>query len=430
MSMPRISVRALAALALGLAGCRGRDAAADHVRPSAEFLLSAGDSTYWVTSDPARVRVRSSAMFLARFGGRLYEVYAADDDRSYYDAIFTSQRIFRRDLVDGDSVPVFSDPVVPTLARRYATSHPHEIPLGPEDESAEEPRTQATTEVSLVDLHGPFLTYEERADIDVEGGADRHTARRTVVDLRTARTVSIAQLFGPAAAESLVVEGRRRLAHALDSVRAMADDDDEAGQRAIHALPTVRFQADNFGLAVDGQRPAVAFVALGHDEDGHAVTLALPPITVPGPAPAWWIAEVRDVLPTVSADSSETRWRLGALDVLARALRGQDAASLSVRAAGSTRRGAEWSLGRVPSPVRQLFALDRPALDPVARRALIRAFNESALYGDQVTSAAYHGEGRRAREHEGRRGAQRSGPRVARALASRPPALLPSHARR
>jgi hypothetical protein len=408
MSMPRISVRALAALALGLAGCRGRDAAADHARPSAEFLLSAGDSTYWVTSDPARVRVRSSAMFLARFGGRLYEVYAADDDRSYYDAIFTSQRIFRRDLVDGDSVPVFSDPVVPSLARRYATSHPHELPLGPEDESAEEPRTQATTEVSLVDLHGPFLTYDERADIDVDGGADRHTAHRTVVDLRTARTVSIAQLFGPAAAESLVVEGRRRLVHALDSVRAMADDDDEAGQRAIHALPTVRFQADNFGLAVDGLRPAVAFVALGHDEDGHAVTLALPPITVPGPAPAWWDAEVRDALPTVSADSSETRWRLGALDVLARPLRGQDAATLSVRAAGATRR-AEWSLGRVPSPVRQLFALDRPALDPVARRALIRAFNESALYGDQVTSAAYHPAQRRARSADHRASVARQG---------------------
>jgi len=402
--MLRTSARALlvAGLACALAACRGRPRTADAARPSAEFLLSAGDSTYWVTSGPARVRVRSSAMFLARFGGRLYEVYAADDDRSYYDAIFTSQRIFRRDLIDDDSIPVFSDPLVPSLARRYATSHPHEIPLGPEDEGADQPRTSATTEVSLVDLHGPFLTYDARADIDVDGGTTRHTARRTVVDLRTARTVSIAQLFGPAAAESLVVEGRRRLASALDSVRTLADADDDAGVRAIHALPTFRFQADNFGLAVDGQRPAVTFVAVGRDDDGHAVTLALPPITVPGPAPEWWNADVRDVLPIVTADSSESRWRLGPLDVLARPVRGQDVAALVLRETAGARH-REWPVGRFPTPVRQLYALDHPAIDLVARRALTRAFNESALYGDQVQSAAYHPQGRSAGWPQGRR---------------------------
>ncbi|AHG91872.1 hypothetical protein J421_4335 [Gemmatirosa kalamazoonensis] len=392
LSPPKVR-RAASLLALGLAavlaGCRGRAASTAGARPAAEFLLSAGDSTYWITSDPARVRVRSSAMFLARYGGHLYEVYAADDDRSYYDAIFTSQRIFSRDLVGGDSTTVFSDPLVPTLARRYATSHPHELPLGPEDEGAEDPRTQATTEVSLVDLHGPFLTYDARADIDVDGGTTRHTARRTVVDLRSARTMSVAELFGTAAAESLVVEGRRRLARALDSVRTLADTDDETEVRALHALSTFRFQADNFGLAAVGARPAVSFVALGRDADGHAVTLVLSPIVVPGAAPAWWSADVSDALPTVAADSSELRWRVHAAEVLARPVRGQDAATLTVRAANAARRRTEYPLGRVPMPVHQLFALDRPALDAVSRRALVRAFNESALYGDQAISAAY-----------------------------------------
>ena len=382
----RLFVPALA-VALATAACDRAPGAPRGVRPRAEFLLSAGDSTYWVSSDSARVRIRSSAMFLARYGGRLYEVYAADDDESYYDAVFTSQRIYRRDLVDGDSLPVFDDSLVPALARRYASLHPHESPLGPNDETADQPRSSATTEVSLVDVHGPYLTYDARADIDVEGRADRHTVRRAVVDLRSARVASLVDLFGAAAAESLVVEGRRRLARTIDSVRVLADAEDEAGARALHALPTFRFAADNFGLAVDGVRPAVAFVALGRDVDGHVVTLPIPPIVVPGAPPAWWSSDVGPTLPATTADSSESRWALGETEVVARRVSGTDLAEVTLRRRGARRE--EVRLGRVPTPVRQLYALDRPALDPTSRRALVRAFNESTLYGDEVISAAY-----------------------------------------
>ena len=49
-----------------------------------------------------------------------------------------------------------------------------------------------------------------------------------------------------------------------------------------------------------------------------------------------------------------------------------------------------WLLARVPAPVRQLVPLDRPPIAAEVRRALARAFNESALYGEEATSAAYH----------------------------------------
>jgi hypothetical protein len=38
--------------------------------------------------------------------------------------------------------------------------------------------------------------------------------------------------------------------------------------------------------------------------------------------------------------------------------------------------------------VHQIFPLDRPPIDSVARRALARAFNESTLYDEQAATAS------------------------------------------
>ena len=388
----------VAALAVALlAACR-RDAGGDGAPPRTEFLLSAGDSTYWVASGPDGVHVRVSPMLLARLDGRLYEVYAADDDRSFYDAVFTTQRVYRRDLLTGDSVPVFDDPTVFGLARGYAATHPQESPLAPDEEAAEEPRTVATTEVSLVDVHGPFLSIEQRDDHDVDGSRHRHATRRAVVDLRTGRHASLVDLVGDAAAGALVEAGRRRLVAALDSVRTLAGDaEGEVATRAVRSLASFRFDPSSFAVGDLAGRPAVTFVVPGNDPDGRAVTLPLPPVAVRGPVPRWWAADVRDGLPAVTPDSSEARWPLGAHEVVARFGRDRDGATVVVRPArtgrgsarGQTRRET-WLLARVPAPVRQLVPLDRPPIAAEMRRALARAFNESALYGEEATSAAYH----------------------------------------
>ena len=51
--------------------------------PTASFLVAAGDSTFWVTLDARGPVVRRSAILLAQYGGRFYEVYVVDDDRSF-----------------------------------------------------------------------------------------------------------------------------------------------------------------------------------------------------------------------------------------------------------------------------------------------------------------------------------------------------------
>ena len=79
--------------------------------------------------------MRGAPLQLARVDGRLYELYVADDDRSYEDAILVGQRVYRRDLVTGDSVLVYQDTLVPHLARLYSRLHPDDRPLRPTSRS-------------------------------------------------------------------------------------------------------------------------------------------------------------------------------------------------------------------------------------------------------------------------------------------------------
>ena len=369
------------ALAAACAPDRGRTGGA----PRAEFLLAAGDSTYWIAAGPEGVRMRGAPLLLAGWGERLYEVYATDDDRSFYDAVFTSQRVYRRDLLGGDSVAVVDDPRVPALAERYAVANPGERPLAPDEDAAEEPGTVATSEVALVDVHGPYLTVEQRADVETTGDAHEHRLQRAVVDLRTGRRAALAELFGDSAAAALALEGRRRLAAAVDSVRALsALEEREAGDRARRALRTLRFDPASFGLGAVGAAPAVTFFAVGADAEGRAVALALAPVTAP--APAWWARDVAATLPAWRADSSEARWRVaGGAEVVARPADG--VVRLSLRSGG--RRGSVVSLGSVPAPVHALLPLARAARADAARRALRRAFDESAFYGDATTSVSW-----------------------------------------
>src|SRR4051812_13369803 len=67
--------------------------------PNADFLLSAGDSTFWVTGRASGIRVRGAPLVVGHWDGRFFEVYVSDDDRSFQDALFIGQRVFRRDLV-------------------------------------------------------------------------------------------------------------------------------------------------------------------------------------------------------------------------------------------------------------------------------------------------------------------------------------------
>ncbi len=336
-------------------------AAAARAEPAAEFLAVAGDSTYWVTSGPGGVRVRSAPLFLTRWDGRLSDVYVVDDGVRFEAAEFTSARVYRRDLLTGDSALVAGDGEVPALAARYAAAHPDARPLDDDEDPESDAALVAEHGIGLVAVHGPYVTLDLRTTVDAPDGAHREALRRRVVDLRTGRPASLGALFGVAAPEALVAAGRHAFAAAvatLDALRPAAADD-SAGARARAALASLRFDADNFGLATLDGAPAVQFVARGADADG-VVTLALPALPVAG-EPAWWTADVRPLLPAAAPDAAR---------LLARVLGGAPSGPASA------------------DPPEELVRLDRPPADPALRRALRRAFDERTLDDAVTTSVA------------------------------------------
>ena len=113
----------------------------------------------------------------------------------------------------------------------------------------------------------------------------------------------------------------------------------------------------------------------------NQATPKLPPIPIG--EPAWW-TEALSSLPVTSADGARQVWRHGRYDVVARHDSSARVARLLLR--DSTSR--EWPVGTVPVPASRVYWLDRPAVDSAARRALARAFDESALYDDAVRAAS------------------------------------------
>jgi hypothetical protein len=368
-------------LRFGLASCLASVVAACAASPAAppraEFLLASGDSTFWVRTGDDGVRVRRSPLVLTAFDGRFYEVYVADDDRSFFDATFIGQRIYRRDLITNDSIAVFDDPVVPAFASAYAKQHPRERPLDPAEEGSENPATVVTTDAEIVDVLGPFLTFEHHTDVDIAGGEDSHETRRGVIDLRRGARASLASLFGAATADRLTTAGRDAFRDALDSVRAARDD---RGRRAAEAIADFAFDSASFSLTIADGAPAIEFLVPGRGDRAGGLSLPLPPLAVAG---ADWWADVRRALPSIAADSATDEWHGPRYDVVARYDSTGDEVTLAIR--DSTRR--EWSLGRFPTPAHRLYHIDVGAIDSAARRAIARAFDESVLYSEKARTA-------------------------------------------
>jgi hypothetical protein len=346
--------------------------------PAGEFLVLAGDSTFWVHTGAEGVRSRGSPLHLARFRGRYYEVYITDDDRSYTDALIVGQQMYKRDLLSDDSALVFDDTTISGIARWYGRAHPRDHPLEADEEPDAEPHVTAQSELNTVAQHGQYLSYEYKADLTVTGSEEWHTARRGVVDLRDAAMPSVADIFGERNGQYILRRGHTLFAQARDSLRARRDS---ASHDAARAAGDFRFDDASFNIAeVDGE-PAVKFYAPGHGTRAGGYALPLPPIPVS--APGWW-QDARDGLP-MAREGSVVRWSHANYRVVARPTR-DDSATLSL--VDST--GHEWKIAELPALPRRIFWVDSASADSATRRALARAFDEAALYSDDVRSASAH----------------------------------------
>lgn len=364
----------LAVLACGLplVGCTPSDRP-----PAVSFLVVAGDSTYWVERSDGRLRVRASPLFLARVGREFSELYIADDDRSYQDALIVGQRIYRRDIVRGDSVLLREDTTIAAIATAWALAHPDDPPLGPDEDTNDDPSTVATTETELLDVVGPYLTFEYHLDVDIDGYKDQHLTRRGVIDVRTGQSVRVEDLAGSTDAGRVYSDAINALAAAIDSIRRARD---ERAMRARSTIGGFHFDSTSFELLEGAAGPEVAFLVPGRGPTAGGYALPLPPL--PLPAGPWW-AELRATRPTV-AGSLDLTWAADSYTVVARL------DSLGERALLSVRRGAaSWPVAHLPQPVRRMYRLDAPN-DSLTRQALARAFDDAAGYSGESRTAERH----------------------------------------
>lgn len=382
--------RSLLVAALGalLAACRNEAPGSGDTLPNAEFLFAAGDSTYWVRSSSEGMRVRSAPILLTQVDGRLFEIFLADDGAEYPDASFATGRLWSRALQSKDSTLLFADSTVLRELAAWRRANPSEAEIDPNDEEApDDPRTVVHDEIEIVDVHGPYLTFEHLLNADIEGGPPhQHRGRRYVVDVRSGHLATLEDLLGAAEATKVVRLARASLTQLTDSIRQASKAGDDRASVAVETLDSFKFDSTSFGVTDLAREPAIAFMVPGHSVEGEALALYLPPIAVN--APAWWGA-VRTTLPEWSNDSARVRWDRTSYDVVATPSADGDALSLVLRARGITKSRAEWPVATVPAPAYQLIALEKPPLDSAARAALARAFDVSTSLDGLVQRASW-----------------------------------------
>ena len=200
--------RTLIMLATIVAGC----SLPAPVPPPAEFLVSASDATYWVQSGARGFHIRRSPLILARTAGKFYEVYVEEVDRSYADALFAGERVYRRELSSGDSAMIFEDTAVVNRADAFHKAHPEVPAIDPSDDPPDDVSYSVEGETDILNVLGPYVALEHRVAID-RGNFSADDTVQAVVDLRTAQPADVRHIaVDPAAREATgapSVTGRR-----------------------------------------------------------------------------------------------------------------------------------------------------------------------------------------------------------------------------
>ena len=353
---------------------RGRDGA----RPEAEFLLVSDDSTAWVHTSADTVIVQRAPMLLATLKGRLIEIYVDEESINFDDATFLVSRLFRRDLVSGDTTLVFADSVVLREAMAYIRAHPTAERLDDDDPVPDDARSLESS-IAPLDVVGTTIGLELHTDRTV-GELGTHDTYRATIDLETGRRLTMRDLMAPRAASATIATAQRNLAGAVALAGAR---EGKVGKAASRAIASLTFDSLSFALTRVGDSLAAQFLA--HDEqvidearDTHR--FALEPIALQ--PPVWW-SVARGTLPRQLRDSA-TRFDVGRL-VLDVQYDGQDVAQVATRTSGGVR-----AVTRMRGPVRRAIAVGDSLITPRGawRRALERAFSESGYNSDLVRVAS------------------------------------------
>jgi hypothetical protein len=158
--------------------------------PAAEFLVADGSSTYWVRSGPKGINSRTSPLILTSADSRFYEVYVEEVTRSYEDAIFTGEPIYRRDLLTGRKKILYEDSKVASWEKMYLTGNPRARLLDPDEDGGDDVSVAATAESDIVGVAGPYVLYNRRITLE-KSNFQQADSSRGAIDIRTGEMVPI-----------------------------------------------------------------------------------------------------------------------------------------------------------------------------------------------------------------------------------------------
>ncbi len=159
--------------------------------PTAEFLVADASATYWVKSGPAGISARTSPLILTNADNRFYEVYVGEVTRSYEDAIFTREPIYRRDLLSGDSKLLFEDARISAWERSYLEGNPDARLLDEEENWDDEVVVSAMSEAEILAVAGPYVLFDRWATLEREDFQEADSAR-AAVDIRSGKSIPLA----------------------------------------------------------------------------------------------------------------------------------------------------------------------------------------------------------------------------------------------
>ncbi len=192
---------------LVLLGLAGACALPPPPPPVAEFLVSAGDQTYWVRSDNSGLRIRGSPLILARTGGRYYEIYVGEIDRSFPRALISGERVFRRELATGDSAVIYDDTAIVHLAEEYHRQHPRVALLEPDADPEDDIDITAVGETDILNVLGPYIALEHRLSIQRVDNHDQDDTTRAVIDLRNGKPAALDRMLRDSTVQEAAGEG-------------------------------------------------------------------------------------------------------------------------------------------------------------------------------------------------------------------------------
>jgi hypothetical protein len=193
----------IAAVLVLIAGCK----LPPPTPPAAEFLVSAGDQTYWVRSDNSGLRIRGSPLILARTGGRYYEIFVGEIDRSFPKALFSGERVFRRELATGDSAIIYDDTAIVRMSTAYHLKYPRAPLLAPDEDPDDDVDVSAVGETDILNVLGPYVALEHRLSIERDDDHDEDDTTRAVIDLRNGRPIAFEHMLRDTTVQEAAGEG-------------------------------------------------------------------------------------------------------------------------------------------------------------------------------------------------------------------------------